>query len=261
MIERPVKITFGEMREMGVRGVLIYCADYRRSHSVAAALINGRMIFGYPILSLVLSAGPAAIAARPCGRISTGQDGDSDDGLGNLNRRPALISSSPVPCPLYRGDNLCRCGGWRPWCVSIRIPGRLCLGRIPMRHYVKMGTLPKLVHSGRVLMHNHVRHSKDMPCGPNGFRAWTDNMPPRPVSSPAGAAGLACRTTAGFPTTSACRNRCFRARPVSTADTRSAGESCQAPWSALALDRHLAGRVQTDLWCSRETTSLNVRLL
>jgi hypothetical protein len=33
---RPQKITFGEMRdEMGVRGVLVYCADHRCSHSVA----------------------------------------------------------------------------------------------------------------------------------------------------------------------------------------------------------------------------------
>lgn len=32
---RPVKITFGEMREMGVQGVLVYCADYRCGHSVA----------------------------------------------------------------------------------------------------------------------------------------------------------------------------------------------------------------------------------
>jgi hypothetical protein len=32
---RPVKITFGDMREMGLRGVLIYCADYHCSHSVA----------------------------------------------------------------------------------------------------------------------------------------------------------------------------------------------------------------------------------
>jgi hypothetical protein len=29
MMDRPQKITFAEMREMGVRGVLIYCADYR----------------------------------------------------------------------------------------------------------------------------------------------------------------------------------------------------------------------------------------
>jgi hypothetical protein len=31
---RPQKITFGEMRSCGVQGVLIYCADYRCSHSV-----------------------------------------------------------------------------------------------------------------------------------------------------------------------------------------------------------------------------------
>jgi hypothetical protein len=34
-MRRPTKITFAEMREMGVRGVLIYCADYRCSHSIA----------------------------------------------------------------------------------------------------------------------------------------------------------------------------------------------------------------------------------
>lgn len=31
---RPVKITFGEMRESGVTGILVYCADYQCSHSV-----------------------------------------------------------------------------------------------------------------------------------------------------------------------------------------------------------------------------------
>ena len=35
MPDRPQKITFGEMRELGVRGLLIYCADYRCSHSIA----------------------------------------------------------------------------------------------------------------------------------------------------------------------------------------------------------------------------------
>jgi hypothetical protein len=29
------KITLGEMRSSGVRGLLIYCADYRCSHSIA----------------------------------------------------------------------------------------------------------------------------------------------------------------------------------------------------------------------------------
>ena len=32
---RPTKITFAEMRESGVRGILIYCADYHCSHSMA----------------------------------------------------------------------------------------------------------------------------------------------------------------------------------------------------------------------------------
>jgi hypothetical protein len=31
----PQKITFGDMRESGVRGVLIYCSDYRCSHHIA----------------------------------------------------------------------------------------------------------------------------------------------------------------------------------------------------------------------------------
>ena len=34
-MKRPEKITFGEMRSSGVRGVLIYCADYHCSHSIA----------------------------------------------------------------------------------------------------------------------------------------------------------------------------------------------------------------------------------
>ena len=35
MTERPQKITFAEMRDMGMRGLLVYCADYRCSHSIA----------------------------------------------------------------------------------------------------------------------------------------------------------------------------------------------------------------------------------
>src|SRR3954464_13661335 len=31
----PQKITFGEMREMGVRGLLVYCSDYHCSHWTA----------------------------------------------------------------------------------------------------------------------------------------------------------------------------------------------------------------------------------
>jgi hypothetical protein len=35
---RQQKITFGEMRASGVRGVLIYCSDYRCSHSTAISV-------------------------------------------------------------------------------------------------------------------------------------------------------------------------------------------------------------------------------
>jgi hypothetical protein len=35
MSERPQTITFGDMRESGVRGLLIYCTDYHCSHSDA----------------------------------------------------------------------------------------------------------------------------------------------------------------------------------------------------------------------------------
>jgi hypothetical protein len=35
VVTRPQKITFGEMRESGVRGIMIYCSDYKCSHSIA----------------------------------------------------------------------------------------------------------------------------------------------------------------------------------------------------------------------------------
>jgi hypothetical protein len=34
-LPRPTKITFADMRDMGVRGLLIYCSDYHCSHSIA----------------------------------------------------------------------------------------------------------------------------------------------------------------------------------------------------------------------------------
>jgi hypothetical protein len=35
--DRPVKITFAEMRDSGVRGLLVYCCDYKCSHSQAVS--------------------------------------------------------------------------------------------------------------------------------------------------------------------------------------------------------------------------------
>jgi hypothetical protein len=34
---RPQKITFAQMRESGVRGILVYCSDYKCSHSIAVS--------------------------------------------------------------------------------------------------------------------------------------------------------------------------------------------------------------------------------
>jgi hypothetical protein len=44
-MDRPTKITFADMREQGVRGILIYCADYRKSRCLA---MPGPMICGCP---------------------------------------------------------------------------------------------------------------------------------------------------------------------------------------------------------------------
>jgi hypothetical protein len=63
--DRPQKITFAEMREMGVGGLLIYCADYRCSDSIAISGDHWPDDLGLPdIENRVSSAGPAAIAAR-----------------------------------------------------------------------------------------------------------------------------------------------------------------------------------------------------
>jgi hypothetical protein len=52
---------------------------------------------------------------------------------------------------------------------------------------------PRTVPAGRVLAHNHVRHTVDMPSGRNGFRAWTwpkDKKPRDFVRCGCGYAGL-----------------------------------------------------------------------
>jgi hypothetical protein len=46
-----------------------------------------------------------------------------------------------------------------------------------MRRYIEANTVPKSVGAGRVLMHNPAEHSRNTPCGMNGFRAWTDDKP------------------------------------------------------------------------------------
>jgi hypothetical protein len=59
MTERPTKITFAEMRDMGVRGVRIYCPDYKCSHSIAVSADQ----WAFRISSRSLCAQYVAIAA------------------------------------------------------------------------------------------------------------------------------------------------------------------------------------------------------
>jgi hypothetical protein len=79
MSDRPQKITFGELRDMGVRGVLIYCADFpRRSHRKLIAIsepkvVNGGLAFndhGEVLMRSYLFALTAAIALSGVGIIS-----------------------------------------------------------------------------------------------------------------------------------------------------------------------------------------------
>jgi hypothetical protein len=61
---RQQKITLGEMRSSGVRGLLIYCAESR------SAQTDGRMTFGYPIWKRVSHANRVARKAPMSGRCS-----------------------------------------------------------------------------------------------------------------------------------------------------------------------------------------------
>ena len=49
MTERPQKITFADMRDSGVHGVVVYCSDYRcapRAATLAAPLLGLRQRLG-----------------------------------------------------------------------------------------------------------------------------------------------------------------------------------------------------------------------
>jgi hypothetical protein len=57
-------------------------------------------------------------------------------------------------------------------------------------HYVRGGTVPKSIPAGRVLVHNHIRHTARTPCGERGFRAWTQKLEERLERCECGYAGL-----------------------------------------------------------------------
>jgi hypothetical protein len=68
-LDRPQKLTFAEMREIGVRGILIYCADYRSATRSPSAAMHVPTTSGYPTSKSGLCAGPAASAVRTCGHF------------------------------------------------------------------------------------------------------------------------------------------------------------------------------------------------
>ena len=69
-LTRPVKITFGEMRSSGVRGLLVYCANYRcAAVSQSSALIDGGTIFACQTLTRCLFVRPAGQGAPTSGLI------------------------------------------------------------------------------------------------------------------------------------------------------------------------------------------------
>jgi hypothetical protein len=47
-IARQEKIIFGEMRASGVRGLLIYCSDYKCSQGPQSVVTDSRMTSSYP---------------------------------------------------------------------------------------------------------------------------------------------------------------------------------------------------------------------
>jgi hypothetical protein len=78
----------------GVRGILVYCADYRCSHSITlSAPMLGPMILGCPMLSLALSAKLAASAAPMCGRTGRRQSGPRYDDATGFRARPLMPNS------------------------------------------------------------------------------------------------------------------------------------------------------------------------
>jgi hypothetical protein len=57
--------------------------------------------------------------------------------------------------------------------------------------YVRDGAVPRSIPKRQVLCHNDIQHWPNMPCGVNGFRAWTEAEPPKDfVKCPCGYAGL-----------------------------------------------------------------------
>ena len=66
-MSRPQKITFGEMRSTGTRGLIVFCSDYRRSLNVTLA-----PQWPDDVSYLILSRDLSVVSAGDVARISAG---------------------------------------------------------------------------------------------------------------------------------------------------------------------------------------------
>src|ERR1700751_5431470 len=87
-MDRPIKISFGEMRSSGVRGLLVYCSDYRCSHYIAISGTqwpdDGRLSYLEPRSFAQL----AATERRRAAGLRLGQAGKADERCFTERDRP-----------------------------------------------------------------------------------------------------------------------------------------------------------------------------
>ena len=101
MSDRPQKISFAQMRNNGVRGLLIYCSDYKCSHLIT---MSGD---GWPDdlrLSDIEHRFVCEVCGKrgtpTCGRTSIGTESRPDDGV--LLRRSQRLPAKPAVAPWSR---------------------------------------------------------------------------------------------------------------------------------------------------------------
>jgi hypothetical protein len=101
---RPVKITFGEMRSAGgPTGILVYCADYRCSHSIEMSADQWPdEVRLSDIEPRFVCKAPAASEAPMCGRIANLQKWEQSP----RRPRPPHHRNSTIRKPLD-GTRLC----------------------------------------------------------------------------------------------------------------------------------------------------------
>jgi len=111
-MERPTKITFGEMRASDVRGVVVYCADYKCSHSVTISADKWPDDVRLSDIEGQFGCTRCGNAARTCGRTSIGisdrrgrwgiVEPSSSENLGIHERPPAAAETTMTATPKHR---------------------------------------------------------------------------------------------------------------------------------------------------------------